>query len=90
MFSKVHHTNDVGKGKATPFFQPKLTVNTPGDAHEREADAVADQVMRMRHGDVPIVQRMPLTPTSGVMRACAEWLSTLWVWKPSAATARAA
>src|SRR6185295_3877826 len=27
--------------------QAKLTVNTPGDAHEREADRVAEQVMRM-------------------------------------------
>lgn len=31
----------------SPFFQPKLTVNEPGDAHEKEADAMADQVMRM-------------------------------------------
>jgi len=30
-----------------PFFQPKLTVNQPGDACEREADRVADSVMRM-------------------------------------------
>ncbi|MCZ7558492.1 MAG: DUF4157 domain-containing protein [Bacteroidia bacterium] len=27
--------------------QPKLTVSTPGDTHEREADAMADSVMRM-------------------------------------------
>jgi hypothetical protein len=27
--------------------QPKLTVNTPGDVHEQEADRVAGQVMRM-------------------------------------------
>lgn len=27
--------------------QAKLSVNTPGDAHEQEADAVADKVMRM-------------------------------------------
>ncbi|PPL00688.1 protein of unknown function [Parapedobacter indicus] len=33
------------------FFQPKLTVNLPGDKYEQEADAMADQVMRM------IVQR---------------------------------
>jgi len=57
--------------KPTPFFQPKLAVNTPGDAHEREADHVADQVMRMRQSDAPIVQRMPLTPVSSVMRKCA-------------------
>ncbi|HRI60468.1 MAG TPA: DUF4157 domain-containing protein [Saprospiraceae bacterium] len=30
-----------------PFFQPKLTVNQPGDEYEQEADRVADQVMRM-------------------------------------------
>src|SRR6185436_3067316 len=27
--------------------QPKLTINTPGDVHEQEADRVAEQVMRM-------------------------------------------
>ena len=36
-----------GGGSAVPFFQAKLTVNTPDDSHEREADAVADKVMRM-------------------------------------------
>ena len=60
-----------GKSRIMPFFQPKLTVNTPGDAHEQEADRVADQVMRMHKGDVPIVQRMPLTSVSGgVLRKC--------------------
>lgn len=42
-------SHGTGQG---PFFgrstvvQPKLSVNHPGDAHEREADAVADKVMR--------------------------------------------
>jgi len=54
-----------------PFFQAKLTVNQPGDAQEQEADRVADQVMRMRTGDAPIVQRMPVTPVGIVMRKCA-------------------
>ena len=54
-----------------PFFQAKLTVNTPGDAYEQEADAVADQVMRMQEGDAPIVQRMPLTSVGDVQRKCA-------------------
>ncbi|MGH9969844.1 MAG: eCIS core domain-containing protein [Pyrinomonadaceae bacterium] len=31
----------------TVFIQPKLTVSQPDDVHEREADQVADQVMRM-------------------------------------------
>ncbi|GEM_PF-2470663 len=30
-----------------PFFQAKLTVNTPGDVYEQEADRVADQVVQM-------------------------------------------
>ncbi|MDX1909689.1 MAG: DUF4157 domain-containing protein [Bacteroidia bacterium] len=34
-------------GNANSFFQPKLTVNQPGDRYEQEADRVADQVMRM-------------------------------------------
>lgn len=29
------------------FFQPKLTINQPNDIYEQEADAVAEQVMRM-------------------------------------------
>jgi len=29
------------------FFQPKLTINAPGDVYEQEADAMADRVMRM-------------------------------------------
>jgi hypothetical protein len=45
-------------------------VNTPGDAHEREADRVADQVMRTKEGDAPIVQRMPLTLVASVQRKC--------------------
>jgi hypothetical protein len=42
----------------TPRPQMKLTVGAPDDAFEREADQVADQVMRM--------------PEPGVQRMCAE------------------
>jgi hypothetical protein len=38
------------KGKA-PFFQPKLTINEPGDKYEQEADSMADHVMRMAIND---------------------------------------
>jgi len=31
-----------------PFIQPKLSINTPGDTYEQEADAMADKVMRMQ------------------------------------------
>lgn len=47
-------SEDTAKGKQgnSPFFsrnviQAKLQVNEPGDSHEREADAMAEQVMRM-------------------------------------------
>jgi hypothetical protein len=33
-------------GLRLPFFQPKLSVNAPDDVFEREADAMADKVMR--------------------------------------------
>ncbi len=70
MFHKLSSVHETGGKPSGPFFQAKLTVNTPGDVHEQEADRVADQVMRMRQGDAPIVQRMPLTPVDGVMRKC--------------------
>jgi len=60
-----------GDRSTTPFFQAKLTVNQPGDRFEREADRLADQVMRMHEADAPIAQRMPLTPVSSVQRTCA-------------------
>ncbi|MBN2486377.1 MAG: DUF4157 domain-containing protein [Bacteroidales bacterium] len=34
-----------------PFFQTKLTVGRPGDKFEREADAVANRVMKMGEGE---------------------------------------
>jgi hypothetical protein len=46
-----HQTNHSSslkpKASGLPFFQPKLTVNQPNDVYEQEADAMADQVMRM-------------------------------------------
>lgn len=66
-------------GESSPFFQPKLTVNQPGDKYEKEADAVAGQVMRMpafvpsagKQADAPVAQRMGITPFDGVQRTCA-------------------
>lgn len=43
--------------QASLFFQPKLTINKPGDAYEQEADAVADKVMRMPESSP--IQRKP-------------------------------
>ena len=51
------------------FFQPKLTINQPGDSYEQEADAVADKVMRMTDKD--IVQAKFFQPAiSTVQRKC--------------------
>ena len=53
--SYLNHGNDQKEtnsaGNGLPFFksiiQTKLSVNEPGDHYEREADAMADKVMRM-------------------------------------------
>jgi len=39
-----------------PLLQPKLTINEPGDKYEKEADRMADSVMRMPE---PTIQRAP-------------------------------
>ena len=55
-----------------PFFkktvQPKLTINTPGDMYEQEADSVADKVMRMTEHDR--VQTKFFKPATVVQRKC--------------------
>lgn len=52
-----HHSNliptlqrTIGNQAVQRFIQRKLTINTPGDRYEQEADQVADQVMRMSGG----------------------------------------
>src|ERR1700744_3420215 len=45
--SQINSEQQANPRQNSLFFQPKLTINTPGDAHEQEADALADQVMRM-------------------------------------------
>lgn len=45
--SKITSDPTGNKTNVGAFFQPKLTVNQPGDKYEQEADAMADQVMRM-------------------------------------------
>lgn len=56
--------------------QPKLTINQPGDKYEREADRVAEQVMRMsephlqrqpdvEHEDDELIQTKPLVQRKG-------------------------
>lgn len=50
-----------------PFFQPKLTIGPVDDVYEREADAVADKVMRM---DSPGVYQAKADPVE-IQRKCA-------------------
>ena len=75
--NKKYHTKEKSSGKPGGiFFQPKLTINQPGDSYEQEADAVADQVMRM---GTPSIQKKSLDhlffkPVSitPVQRKCSE------------------
>ena len=63
-------TNTVGNANA--FFsraavQPKLSINSPGDVYEQEADAMADKVMRMK---TPSSQSFFKPAPSSVQRKC--------------------
>src|SRR5262245_16493428 len=55
-------------GKRLPL-QPKLTVNTPGDAYEQEAHRVVEQMMRMP--DPRATSALPISSRAGVQRECA-------------------
>ena len=54
------------ESSALSFFQPKLTINAPADRYEQEADAMADNVMRMQE---PFIQPK-LSPVISVQRKC--------------------
>src|SRR5262245_51906059 len=51
------------------IIQPKLTVSQPDDEYEREADRVADQVMRMADGQS--VAPLRIGDSNVVQRKCA-------------------
>lgn len=83
-FSFFHReTGDLSSGTEQAFFapviQPKLSVNAPGDKYEKEADAVADRVLRMQEADFqhqPSVEEedmmMMKSQASAVQRKCEE------------------
>ncbi|MDP9076958.1 MAG: DUF4157 domain-containing protein [Bacteroidota bacterium] len=51
------------------FFQPKLTINQPGDVYEQEADNMADKVMRMT--DLSVKQNYFFKPVNNAaQRKC--------------------
>lgn len=69
--NKENQTSARSKESNNHFFQPKLSINQPGDAYEQEADAVADKVMRM--GNVSSTQTNTFFKPSitAVQRKCA-------------------
>ena len=71
MFSNnhIHATGSIGNSLHPQafFFQPKLTINNPDEEYEKEADAVAEKVMRMEQ---PLIQTKPL-PITSIQRKCA-------------------
>ncbi len=58
-----------GSSRKPTVVQPKLTVNTPGDKYEQEADRVAEQVMRMPE---PQVQRQCACGKNSIDGECSE------------------
>lgn len=56
----------------TPFFQPKLIVNAPGDQYEQEANRIADHVVGSESSETPVPLRNQNTPLSGIQRTSAE------------------
>ena len=58
---------DTGS-KTGVFFQPKLTVNDPGDTYEKEADAMAEKIMH-----TPIPEPISFSSSKNIVnRQCAE------------------
>jgi hypothetical protein len=69
---KQQHSDFFGKKKDNPFFspvfiQPKLTIGPADDPYEREADLVADKVMRMSNTETLQTKISPV----GIQRKCA-------------------
>ena len=66
--SKKNHAFFSPKAPPKPlFFQPKLTIGPVDDVYEREADAVADRVMRMS-----IVEGETILPVQRMCTECEE------------------
>ena len=64
-FSKQNEINNQSQKNA--FFQAKLSVNKPGDKHEREADSVANAVVNQQ-ATAPIVQQKGVSPEKKKMK----------------------
>ena len=58
----------LGNRAVGHFLQAKLTISQPHDPYEREADQVADTVMRMPEPEAPEDEATPMQPTPLVPR----------------------
>lgn len=71
-FKYISRTKQRGKAEDRSFFfQPKLTVGPSNDVYEREADEVADKVMRMTDKDEEEQVQAKISPVD-VSRKCAQ------------------
>ena len=69
MHNPVSADTKISSFSKRVFFQPKLSINTPGDAYEQEADAMADKVMRIQ---IPESQNTFFKPAvASIQRKCA-------------------
>ena len=70
--SKIQYPAEVSSLKKrddkSSFFQPKLSVNQPNDVYEQEADAMANQVMRM--ADPAQNETSFFKPADNIQRKC--------------------
>ena len=55
---------------ATPTIQPKLSVNAPGDEHEKEADAMADKVVQRMAAPEKEEDKIHKKGTDDIHRKC--------------------
>ena len=60
----------IGNQAIGRFIQTKLKVSQPGDQYEREADHVAEQIMRISDSDGPQAEVGERVSTSQVQRTC--------------------
>jgi hypothetical protein len=67
MERQLHALSDLNKQTAKrniSFFQAKLAINTPGDAYEKEADAMAEHVMRIPANEPAFFSPKPISISS--------------------------
>ncbi|SEW51350.1 eCIS core domain-containing protein [Chitinophaga arvensicola] len=70
--SKAPFFSGIQQKKESTFFQTKLSVNTPGDAFEREADGVADKVVSSNSAAGPVVQKKDISSVQRLATSEAE------------------